>query len=119
LSGDGPPAVDAAVLLRLDREVGGVGVVVDLYLRALPLRCGSIARALAAGDSVTLRREAHTLRAASAFVGANSLAVLCQRLEDALEETATPPVSLGTEMAAESRRVERELRALLASHRFG
>lgn len=119
MSADTRPAVDASVLLRLDSEVGGVGEIVDLYLRALPLRCGSIAQALAADDPAALRRAAHTLRSASALVGALSLATLCERLEDASEQTAALPVNAGTEVAAESRRVQRELRALLATRPFG
>jgi HPt (histidine-containing phosphotransfer) domain-containing protein len=118
VSGDTRPAVDASVLLRLDTEVGGVGEIVELYLRALPLRCGSIAQALADDDPAALRRATHTLRSASALVGAASLATLCERLEDVSEQTAALPVSAGTEVAAESRRVERELRALLATHPF-
>ena len=115
---DRAPAVDAAVLVRLAEEVGGVEEVVELYLRALPLRCASIAHALAAGDAVTLRQTAHTLQSASAFVGAMPLAALCARLEEASQRSQLP-VGVGEEVAEEARRVERELRALLATHPFG
>jgi HPt (histidine-containing phosphotransfer) domain-containing protein len=108
---DGPRPVDAAVLARLVEEVGDVHEIVQLYLDALPLRCGLIAKALADGDAVALSDAAHTLRSASAVVGADGLVALCERLEHAAREDAPLPSALGTEIAAESRRVEAELLA--------
>jgi HPt (histidine-containing phosphotransfer) domain-containing protein len=106
-------AVDEAALGRLAEEIGDVHEVVQLYLRSLPLRVGLIANALARGDASELRDAAHTLRSASAFVGANGLTVLCDQLEEAASQDAPLPLGLGTELAAEGRRVEAELVALL------
>jgi HPt (histidine-containing phosphotransfer) domain-containing protein len=115
---DRAPAVDSAALDRLAEELDDVHEIVQLYLRALPLRCGSIAQALAAGDAGALRDAAHTLRSASAFVGAAGLAALCDRLEQVSTQAAPLPVALGMEVAAEGRRVEAELIALLARPPF-
>jgi len=107
-------AVDPAALARLAEEIGDVHEVVQLYLQALPVRCGLIANALASGDAAGLRDVAHTLRSASAFVGATGLTALCDRLEAAGSQGPPLPLGLGTELAAEGRRVEAELVALLA-----
>ena len=110
---DSTAAVDPAVLARLAEEIGDVDEVVHLYLRALPLRCGSIARALASGDATALRDAAHTLRSASAFVGATTVSALSARLEQAALRREPLPAALGTQLAAEAHRAETELLALL------
>jgi HPt (histidine-containing phosphotransfer) domain-containing protein len=105
------PPVDPAVLDRLAADLGDLGDIVDVYVRALPRRCGEIAQALADGDAEGVSRGAHTLRSASAFLGAVDVVELCDRLER--EARAGFVVTdRGRELTDACRSAERELRAL-------
>ena len=78
--------VDASVIQGL-RELGGAedpGLLVeliDLYLADAPQRMAEIEKSLASGDWKLLERAAHTLKSASANIGALGLSALCQQLE--------------------------------------
>ncbi len=104
--------MDPAVLGRLDQEIGGVREVVDAYLEALPGRCEEVARAVEGADADAVARVAHTLRTASAFLGAVGLAQLCAVLEHEAASGRPVPASRAGQVADMARRVERELRAL-------
>jgi HPt (histidine-containing phosphotransfer) domain-containing protein len=111
----GPPdptegTLDAAVLSRLAEDLGDIDELIDLYVRALPLRCGSLAQALAARDRAAIAMVAHTLGSASTFMGALRLADICRELEAAAQSGAGPALGAGLEVAAECRRVEQALR---------
>jgi HPt (histidine-containing phosphotransfer) domain-containing protein len=108
-----PPTLDFPALERLGRELGGVDEFVQLYLDALPARCAAIAQAVADDDARALGRAAHTLRSASAFLGARAMTVLCDRIErDTRAGRAVPPEA-GRAVMAERRRLERVLRTVL------
>ena len=80
----GREAFDRETFDRLADDLGDaqlLGSVVGAYLRELPGRVAGIEAAVAAGDSVELRRLAHTLTSTSAAMGASALAVECARLE--------------------------------------
>jgi len=78
--------LDASVIEGL-RELGGeedpglLLELIDLYLADAPQRMSEIEQALASGDWKLLERAAHTLKSASANIGALSLSALCQELE--------------------------------------
>ena len=79
-----PPAFDPAVLLGLlggDREA--VAEIVAEYAADAPRRLTELREALAAGDAELVRRQAHTLKGASANVGAEALREAALGLEQA------------------------------------
>jgi HPt (histidine-containing phosphotransfer) domain-containing protein len=55
--------------------------LVDLYLHDTPKRLIELRRALDAGDTPTLTREAHTLKSSSANVGAMKMSEIARELE--------------------------------------
>lgn len=76
--------VDLSVLQRLTTDLGDEAVtisVVEAFLAELDDRCERLAAALAAGRRDEARREAHTLTAPSATVGAVELAGWCRAVE--------------------------------------
>jgi HPt (histidine-containing phosphotransfer) domain-containing protein len=112
-----PPTLDFRVLEELEQDLGGLGEFVQLYLDALPARGAAIAQALTDGDTLALGRAAHTLRSASAFVGAGALAAMCDRIERDTRAGRPVPLEDGREVMLESHRVERGLLGILANGR--
>ncbi len=55
--------------------------LIDIYLEDAPLRLAEMARGLQLSDWKLLERAAHTLKSASANIGALRLAGLCKELE--------------------------------------
>ena len=78
--------IDMTVIETL-RELGGdddpglVGELIDLYLLDAPDRLRELEQALEERDVDLLERAAHTLKSASANIGAIFLSDLCQDLE--------------------------------------
>lgn len=78
--------LDSGVLATL-RELGGeedpglVCELIGLYLEDAPQRMAEIRSALATDDWRLLERAAHTLKSASANIGALGLSSLCKELE--------------------------------------
>ena len=112
--------LDASVLKGL-RELGGEDdpglllELVELYLGDAPQRMAEIERALASGDWKLLERAAHTLKSASANIGALGLSSICQELE--LQARSGDPrrcASLRQSSAECLARVEAALRNLRA-----
>ena len=92
--------IDLSVIEAL-RELGGeddpglVIELIDLYLLDAPERIRDIQKALASEDFDLLERAAHTLKSASANIGALSLSGFCKELEVmARESHVTDPTSL-------------------------
>ncbi|MBL8398401.1 MAG: response regulator [Candidatus Accumulibacter sp.] len=56
--------------------------VIDAYIKDTPLRLSQLQAANLAGDLQALRKAAHTLKSASANVGAKRLSRLCQEIEE-------------------------------------
>ena len=79
--------VDPDALSRLiddfDTDEETVRSVLAAYLEQLPERRAAIERGLIDGDSEAVYKVAHTLKSASAALGATALAELCERLESA------------------------------------
>jgi HPt (histidine-containing phosphotransfer) domain-containing protein len=76
------PVLDRSVMAEL-REIleGDLDAIVAEYLRDAPRLVGEATAALAAGDSATLRRAAHSLKSTSAALGARALSWVCSKVE--------------------------------------
>jgi HPt (histidine-containing phosphotransfer) domain-containing protein len=73
-----------ASLKALATESGDAGFLVQLattFVGDTEKRLGAIRAALAGGDAATAGREGHTLKSASAGVGAMAFSALCKELE--------------------------------------
>lgn len=87
MTDDIAPALDGEALDRLRslNEPGQPDVVrevVGLFLADAPERLRAIAAAVHAGDAAALQRAAHTMKGASATIGARSLQRVCRGLEE-------------------------------------
>jgi len=69
---------------------GLVGRVITLFLQSAPVLVKELEEGAAKGDVAVLHRASHTLKSASANVGAVLLSAHCQDLE-ALARTASVP----------------------------
>ncbi len=112
--------IDQSVIEGL-RELGGAedpGLLVeliDLYLADAPQRMAEIEQSLARGDWELIERAAHTLKSASANIGALGLSAICLELEcQARGRDAQVCGSLFRRSAENLARVENALRELRA-----
>jgi len=115
-----PEPIDPGVIEGL-RELGGTedpGLLVeliDLYLSDAPLRMAEIEQSFASGDWPLLERAAHTLKSASANIGALGLSELCKELEcQARKRDPQGCAGLCRRSAEDLVRVESALRKLRA-----
>jgi HPt (histidine-containing phosphotransfer) domain-containing protein len=81
-----PPALDPKPLaaLRALHKPGGpdvLGNVLRAYLDSAPQLLATLRQGLACGDAPAMQRAAHSLKSASANVGATTLAAHCKTLE--------------------------------------
>ena len=103
------PVLDPRVLADL-REIldDDVDAIVAEYLRDAQRLAAEAQSALAGGDPTTLRRAAHSLKSASATVGATALSRVCARVEAALRHgdvaAAAPDVPLIADLERRSAR---------------
>jgi len=63
-----------------------VNQVIEAYLKDTPLRLSQPQTANQTGDLPALRQAAHTLKSASANVGAKRLSKLCKEIEDSARQ---------------------------------
>jgi HPt (histidine-containing phosphotransfer) domain-containing protein len=112
--------LDASVIQGL-RELGGEDdpglllELVQLFLSDAPQRMREIEYGLEQGDWKLLERAAHTLKSASANIGALGLSAICKELEaSARQREAGPCNSLKRSSAECLARVEIALRKLHA-----
>lgn len=87
----------AASALRELRELadssddpGQFGELLDLFLRELESGLASMSKALAQGNAEDLARLAHSLKGASASMGASRLSSLCRTLEETAKNAELP-----------------------------
>jgi len=76
-----PRGLDAIRTLDPERHCRLVEEAVTIYLDDAPVRMEQMAAGLHSGDAEALRRAAHTLKSASANMGAERLAAQCNELE--------------------------------------
>ena len=111
-TGDGePPVFDEAVLLNLlagDREA--VAEITAEFLKDAPLQVAAFRQAVAVGDAALARRQAHTLKGASANVGAEALRAVAYRTELACaDESLQKAEALAEALDTELRRLQHAL----------
>lgn len=86
-------SVDTGVLAELAGDIGDEELVRDTvrtYLDELPLRLDAMARAVRAGDQRSIKETAHSLKSASAMLGALRMGTFCAALEaEAARDAAT------------------------------
>ena len=76
--------------LQRDSRPGIVGRVITLFLHSAPALVKDLEAGAAGGDTALLHRASHTLKSASANVGAVLLSAHCKELE-ALARTGSVP----------------------------
>ena len=77
-------SLDLAVLAELAADLGDDEIVretVGIYLQELPVRLEAMTAALAVGEYRQVAETAHSLKSASAMLGAGRMAALCQQME--------------------------------------
>lgn len=112
------PVLDSDTLEALralggDDDPGLFVEVIELYLEDAKTHVGNLRSALEAGDLRLLERTAHTLKSASANVGARGFSQVCSELEQSVRNArldATP--SLVSAAEVRFRAVEAALRAM-------
>jgi two-component system, sensor histidine kinase and response regulator len=104
-------------LRSLDDGDGAVlGEIVDQYLMQTIEGRGELFRVVGEGDSHALERAAHTLRGASANIGASALAAICAEMEtEGRSERLESAAGLMEQFDAEFRRVRDALSHVLTS----
>jgi CheY-like chemotaxis protein len=113
----GPPVFDRSLLAALPMVADGTqpdyaDEVLDLYMNSLPGTLTSMRKALAQDDRKTLQRNAHTLKSASASVGAMAVAELAARTEQSLRSGETPAPDLADRLQAEIERLAAAMDAM-------
>jgi HPt (histidine-containing phosphotransfer) domain-containing protein len=106
----------------LDLDEGGTFLteVLESYLKDAPAYFAAIERAVAQSDSRALDRAAHTLKSASATLGATLFASLCKEMERLGRDGKAAEAQQSLLQArAELVRVEAALRGELAKVRGG
>jgi HPt (histidine-containing phosphotransfer) domain-containing protein len=79
--------LDQAALDELLETVGGdrgfLGELIETYLGDSPALFAQLIDGLASGDTIVVRRAAHTLKSTSATFGAARLTAMCRQIETA------------------------------------
>jgi HPt (histidine-containing phosphotransfer) domain-containing protein len=91
-------AVDIAVLRSLEQaqaedEPDLIIELIDLYLEHTPRQLTAMSALLMQGDTLSLRRAAHSLKGSSATLGAGHTAALCGALETLTEDISLKAVA--------------------------
>lgn len=117
-AGAGPSSVlDMEVIDGL-RELGGdddpglLLEVIGMFLEDAPTRILEIQQGLARGDIKLLERAAHSLKSASANVGAMQLSTVCKRIEEIARQQKSDGIA---ELIPESNRAWTEAAHALRS----
>lgn len=111
------PAVDRETLTRLAEDLGDAAIVADtvgLYLAELPERLQALEVGMANRDAQAVRSTAHSLKSASAMLGARPLSLSCLAVERAAAEGRLDHERL-RQVVAEAETVAEALRAQLAA----
>ncbi len=107
-------ALEKIRMLSRERGDALVQKVIATYVDDTPQQLGSLRRAIDEVDTGNVRRIAHTLKSASANVGADALAALCKAMEHlGRADTTEGADSLLTNMEQEFQAVRDSLTALL------
>lgn len=116
--GTGASGVLDMQVIRGLRELGGdddpglLVEVIGMFLEDAPTRIKEIEQGLASGDIKLLERAAHSLKSASANVGATQLSSICKRIEEIARQAKSDGIA---ELIPESNRAWREAAEALRS----
>ncbi len=117
--GDAPNVLDMRVIEGL-RELGGTedpGLLVEvigMFLEDAPARLRELQLGFETKDIRLLERAAHSLKSASANVGATGLSDLCKRMEESARQRRSEGIA---ELLTESTRIWAEVEVALRSIR--
>ena len=107
-------ALDAIRALSCDRGAALVHKVVSTWVDDTPQHLAGLNQAIAARDTVSVRKVAHSLKSGSANVGADHFARLCRQLEQlGREQTLDGAAGLLQDMEHEFEAVRHSLNAIL------
>jgi HPt (histidine-containing phosphotransfer) domain-containing protein len=107
-------ALDKIRMLSRDRGDALVQKVIAAYVDDTPQQLSTLRRAIDGMDTGNVRRIAHTLKSASANVGAEALAALCKEMEYlGRADTTEGADAILTDMEQEFQAVRSSLTALL------
>jgi CheY-like chemotaxis protein/HPt (histidine-containing phosphotransfer) domain-containing protein len=107
-------ALEKIRMLSRERGDALVQKVINAYVDDTPQQLSTLRRAIDGMDTGNLRRIAHTLKSASANVGADALAALCKEMEHLGRADTTEGADvLLTDMEQEFQAVRNSLTALL------
>jgi HPt (histidine-containing phosphotransfer) domain-containing protein len=93
--------IEALRELGGDDDPGLLVEVIGMFLEDAPTRIREIEQGLSTGDLKLLERAAHSLKSASANVGAMQLSHVCKRIEDIARRSTSDGIS---ELIPESNR---------------
>ncbi|MEM7257830.1 MAG: response regulator, partial [Pseudomonadota bacterium] len=93
-------ALNAIKALQRPGKPDILGKIVGMYLDKTPSLISDIETGIAANDAAKVKMAAHTLKSSSAYLGATTLADLCNKLEakaanDDLSDASVEPISQG------------------------
>ena len=99
-------ALDAIKALQRPGKPDILGKIVGMYLEKTPSLIEDIETGIAANDAAKVKMAAHTLKSSSAYLGATTLADLCNKLEskaanDDLADANVETISQGFEAVSE------------------
>ena len=105
-----PAVFDRRLLAELPMVADGsqpdyADEVLDLYMNSLPGTLVAVRQAIARDDRRTLQRNAHTLKSASASVGALAVAAAAARIEQALRGGVAPAADMAEQLQHEIERL--------------
>ena len=103
-------ALDAIRVLQRPGKPDILGKIVGMYLDKTPSLISDIETGIASNDAAKVKMAAHTLKSSSAYLGATTLADLCNKMEakaanDDLADASAEPISQG--FAAVSEQIKR------------
>lgn len=116
--GEGTQGVLDMQVIEGLRELGGdddpglLMEVIGMFLDDAPTRIQEIQQGLSSGDIKLLERAAHSLKSASANVGATRLSHVCKRIEDIARRSTSEGIA---ELIPESNRALNEAASALRS----
>ena len=113
----GPAVFDRSLLAALPMVADGsqpdyADEVLELYMNSLPGTLVAVRKALVQDDRRTLQRTAHTLKSASASVGALAVAAVAAQAEQVLRQGEPLPPAVADALQAEIERLAAEMKAL-------
>ncbi len=99
-------ALEAIKALQRPGKPDILGKIIGMYLDKTPSLISDIETGIAANDAAKVKMAAHTLKSSSAYLGATTLADLCNKLEskaanDDLADATVEPITQGFEAVSE------------------